>query len=214
MSDEDVQNLIAENLQRPPMLDTETGLQTAQKVFEIADSNNIESALVGGVAMYLYGSDRLTKDIDFIANQRLPLEATRFLSFGGERYAVKIGEKTIDVDWIVRRDNYKDFYKQALADAVTLSNGIRIISAEWLTILKYIAGRGKDDLDAIWLLQQSGLVNRRQIKQNLIKVAGETFGDIIFRELNKRYFYLADNQTDGDENESYESTNDYPEYNA
>ena len=213
MSDEDVQNLIAENLQRPPMLDTETGLQTAQKVFEIADSNNIESALVGGVAMYLYGSDRLTKDVDFIANQRLPLEAVRFLSFGGERYAVKIGKKTIDVDWIVRRDNYKDFYKQALADAVTLSNGVKIVSAEWLTILKYIAGRGKDDLDAIWLLQQSGLVNRQKIKRNLIKVAGETFGDIIFRELNKRYFYLADNRKDGDENESYESTNDYPEYN-
>lgn len=213
MSDEDVQKLIAENLKRPPMLDTETGLQTARKVFEIADNNNIESALVGGVAMYLYGSDRLTKDIDFIANQRLPLETVRFLSFGGERYAVKIGEKTIDVDWIVRRDNYKDFYRQALADAVILSNGIRIVSAEWLTILKYIAGRGKDDLDAIWLLQQSGLVNRRTIKQNLIKVAGETFGDIIFRELEKRYFYLADNRRDGDENSSYESTNDYPEYN-
>ncbi len=213
MSEEDVQNLIAENLKRPPMLDTETGLQTARKVFEIAANNQIESALVGGVAMYLYGSDRLTKDIDFIANQRLPLETVRFLSFGGERYGVKIGEKTIDVDWIVRRDNYKDFYRQALADAVTLSNGIKIVSAEWLTILKYIAGRGKDDLDAIWLLQQSGLVNRQKIKRNFIKVAGETFGDIIFRELEKRYFYLADNHKDGDENESYESTNDYPEYN-
>lgn len=55
----------------------------------------------------------------------------------------------------------------ALADALEIENGIRIVSPEWLVILKHLSGRPKDQLDLIWLLQESDLVNREQVKENI-----------------------------------------------
>lgn len=74
-----------------PMIDTETALEALQKVLS-AKCPETDCALVGGVAMHLYGSPRLTKDIDVIASAVLPLDAERSLGFGGARYRVKVGK--------------------------------------------------------------------------------------------------------------------------
>jgi hypothetical protein len=93
--------------------------------------------------MYLYGSPRLTKDVDIIASKQLPLEANAPLTFGGSSYTVEVGKYKVAVDWIVRNDGYRKYYRKALEEAVSLPNGIRLITPEWLVVLKTFAGRQK-----------------------------------------------------------------------
>lgn len=213
MSDEELEKLVGENMAMQTV-DMELGLQTAEKIREIAGKEKVRFAIAGGLAMHLYGFERATKDVDFLADKRLPLEVLRYVAFGGERYGVKIGRREIDVDWIIRRDKYRTIYEQALADAAELK-GWKILSPEWLIVLKYIAGRGKDRLDLLWLLQQKGLVNRRKIKEHLVKLLGD-LGSTGFLVGLQREYDLADvmARRSGDENESYiPDDEEYPNYN-
>ena len=45
-----------------PTLDEDSAIEAIETVGSVADENNIEWALVGGLALILYGSDRLTTD--------------------------------------------------------------------------------------------------------------------------------------------------------
>ncbi len=97
MSDEDykisetakkiIQNVLPgkENL----MIDTKTGLEAALKTGEIAEKEDVGWALNGGLAMHLYGSERLTEDVDIIADNFLKIPAEKILGHlkqGGVRY--------------------------------------------------------------------------------------------------------------------------------
>lgn len=216
MNDEELKNRIERNAASNEMIDTATGLKTVETVAAVADAEAVKWALVGGLAMHLYGSPRLTRDVDLIASGRISLPAERQLSFGGERYVVGVAGRNVAVDWIVRTDAARKFYEAALADALDLPSKIRIITPEWLVLLKFIAGRFKDQDDAIFLLRQSELVNRRKIRRNVLKVVGEETWALMAAGL-RRWFDLADGTAapDGDENESYRSPDfsDYPEYN-
>ena len=161
MSEKELIEYIQHNLENSPMIDMETGIAALKKLAKIAASENIEWALAGGIAMHLYGSPRLTKDVDVISLQRLPVASVRPLGFGGESYEVEVGKKKIHVDWIVREDGYRQYYVQALRDANILKNGIKVITPEWLTILKYIAGRDKDLDDVVFLLKKKRLSETR-----------------------------------------------------
>lgn len=172
MSDNEIIERVQKNVESPT-ISTDTGLEAAQKIGEIAERENVEWALVGGIAMYLYGSPRLTKDVDIIASNFVSLEANAPLTFGGSNYIIKIGKYKVAVDWIVRSDGYAKYYKTALADAVIFPNGIKLISPEWLVILKMFAGRQKDYDDAVFLLKEKDLVNRPKVKENIVKTAGE-----------------------------------------
>ena len=211
MSDEDLKKLIEKNLAKQTV-STETGLQVADKLKEIAAKEDVNFAIAGGLAMHFYGFERATMDVDFVANRRISLEVKRYLSFGGERYEIEIDGRKIPADWIVRRDKYAEIYRQALKDATEI-DGRKIISPEWLVVMKYSAGRGKDQLDLLWLLQQKGLVNRKKIKQNLKNLLGE-LGAIGFLTGLQREYDLADvmgARATGDENESYIADEDYNE---
>ena len=204
MTKKEISKLIRQNLKNNPLLDETSGLEAIEKIGGIADSYNIDWALVGGFAMYLYGSPRLTKDIDIIASKHLPLDASGKLQSGGERYIIEVEKRNVDIDWIVRSDDAKRFYQAALKDAVEISEGLPIITPEWLVILKYIAGRFKDQDDAIYLLRQKGLVSRKLIKEIIIKMAGKD----AWVSSSAGYFRLFDladgvSRPDGDENESY-----------
>jgi len=172
MSDNEIIERVQKNVESPT-ISTDTGLEAAQKIGEIAAQENIEWALVGGIAMYLYGSPRLTKDVDIIASNFVSLEANAPLTFGGNNYIIEIGKYKVAVDWIVRNDGYAKYYRAALADAVVFPNKIRLISPEWLVILKMFAGRQKDYDDTIFLLKEKDLVNRPKVKENIVKTAGE-----------------------------------------
>jgi len=156
-----------------PTISTDTGLEAAEKIGAIAAAEKIEWALTGGLAMYLYGSPRLTKDVDIIASKNVSLEANAPLTFGGNNYTVEVGKYKVAVDWIVRNDGYAKYYRGALKEAVVFPNGMRLVSPEWLVILKIFAGRQKDYDDAVFLLKEKDLVNRSKVKENIVRVGSE-----------------------------------------
>jgi len=122
--------------------------------------------------MSFYGGPRLTKDVDVMAREILRREAERSLGFGGKRYRTKVGKKDVPVDWIVRNDNVNSFYKKALDEAIVGHEDVPIITPEWLVILNFLAGRLRDQQDAVFLLKQKGLVDRRLIRRKITETIG------------------------------------------
>jgi hypothetical protein len=186
------------------LLDAESATQAIQTVAEIAKENGVDWALVGGLAMAIYGSDRTTKDIDIIADKLLPLENQGLLRQGGERYIIKTNKKAVAVDWIIRKDEFKKLFQEALNEAVEI-NGVPVLTPEWLVILKFIAGRFKDQEDAVFLLSRKGLVNRNLIKEKIIKHFGKAAWGLA-KHGYQRWFDIADGRTrdeDRDEKDGY-----------
>lgn len=175
------------------LLDDESAMKAIETVAEIANQSDINWALAGGLAVILYGSDRLTKDVDIVASRKLPLESEGTLIQGGERYNINTGKKTVAVDWIIRRDEAKIFYQEALKDAVMV-NDLPILTPEWLVILKYIAGRFKDQEDCVFLLSKKGLVSRKKLKEIIVRTGGNQVW-AVFRAGLKRWYDLADGET-------------------
>lgn len=108
--------------------------------------------------MQLYGSPRITSDVDVVAGA-LPSSLTpkKPLSFGGMIYETPA---KIDVDWIVRSDEYRQLYEEALDNAVMTDRGFAVVTPEYLAAMKLAAGRPKDEYDLTFLLSEKGLVNR------------------------------------------------------
>src|SRR5437870_6119523 len=136
MSEDDYQRLVERVLQNVanPTISTDTGVEAVQQVGRLADQEEVKWAVTGGLAMHLYGSPRLTKDVDIIASQNLSLTPEHQLSFGGSSYTLQVGKYAVPIDWIVRSDGYQKFYRAALQEAIRLPNGLRIVTPEWLVI--------------------------------------------------------------------------------
>jgi hypothetical protein len=112
-------------------------------------------AIAGGLAMQFYGSPRLTNDVDLIADSAEGLDWKKRLTFGGVRGEASNG---VDVDVIVRDDEWADLYMGALVSAVSLEEApIRVVPAEFMVVLKMIPKRDKDETDLIYLLQMKEL---------------------------------------------------------
>jgi hypothetical protein len=180
-------------------LTTEEGLKAAAIISKQAEKEGVECALAGGIAMHIFGYLRATQDVDMLASGTLALPSENTLSFGGESYSVQVGERKIMVDLIVRNDFFRDFYEAALRDAQTLPNGWRIITPEWMVILKYLAGRSKDILDLLWMLKEPKLVDRGKIAQLLERVIGQTGAQAVLRGL-ENFYVQAEVMRAGDEN--------------
>lgn len=196
MSESDYQRIVERMLANAanPTLATDTGLEAAQQVGQLAAQEEIEWALAGGLAMHLYGSPRLTKDVDIIASKDLSLTPQHPLNFGGSSYTLQVGKYSVQIDWIVRNDGHQVFYRNALKEALRLPNGLRVVSAEWLVILKYNAGRQKDLDDIVFLLRQEKLVDRPAVKQKVIETVGEG-GWLTMMSGFRRLCDLADGRT-------------------
>lgn len=175
MSENDYQQIVERLMQgvAQPMIATDVGLEAAQKFGALAAKEEIEWALAGGLAMHLYGSPRLTKDVDIIASKDLALAPRHRLGFGGSNYTLQVGKYEVPIDWIVRNDGYQIFYRAALKDAVKLPNGLRVVTPEWMVILKFNAGRQMDLDDIVFLLKQEKLVDRPTVKRKVVETAGE-----------------------------------------
>ena len=187
MTADDLEKIIKSNSAKETV-STDVGIKAGLTLAELAEKAAIDWAFAGGIAMHIYGFDRATSDVDIISNDVLNLESTKNLSFGGESYQVEIGEKLITVDWIVRNDEFAKFYFPALAEAVKIAGSIRIIAPDWLVILKHLAGRPKDQIDLIWLLQENGLVNREKVVENIKSVLGE-FAIYLINDLQSEFDY-------------------------
>ena len=187
MTQEDLKRIIERN-SAIETVSTEMGIEAGLILAKVAANAGIAWAFAGGIAMHIYGYVRATTDVDVIAAELLDHNSDRNLSFGGESYRVAVGKRLITVDWIVRTDENKEFYEMALADVLEIENGIRIVSPEWLVILKHLSGRPKDQLDLIWLLQESDIVNREQVRENIQRVLGE-YATYLIRDLQSEFDY-------------------------
>jgi len=182
------------------LLDEESATQAIKTIAELAKANGIDWALVGGLAMALYGSDRNTKVIDIIATKLLPLENQGRLKQGGERYNIRTDKRVVTVAWIIRNDEFKSLFQEALKESVKIGD-VPVLTSEWLVILKFIAGRFKDQEDAVFLLSRKGLVNREIIKEKIIKLFGKAaWGSA--KHGYQRWFDIADGRTREERNEA------------
>lgn len=92
--------------------------------------------------------------LTFIASKNLSLTPDHPLTFGGSSYTLQVGKYAAQIDWLVRSDGYRKYYEAALREAIEFPNGLRIVTPEWLVILKINAGRQKDLDDIVFLLKQ------------------------------------------------------------
>lgn len=188
MSKEEIRALLRRNSEpHHQSISTAEGLEVARAAAQAAHAQGIACALAGGLAMHLYGFTRATTDVDMIASAPLGWPVKNKLSFGGETYVATVGQREIDLDWILRDDFFLDFYDVALRDAIETEAGLFVISPEWLVILKYISGRGKDQIDLLWLLQQVGVVDRETVRKLVKAVMGEKAAALPLRELEKLF---------------------------
>jgi hypothetical protein len=196
MSETEYQELVERMLENTsvPMISSDTGIEAAQQIGQLAAQEEIEWAVAGGMAMYFYGSPRLTKDVDIIASKDLSLTPQHKLGFGGSSYTLQVGKYAVQIDWIVRNDGYQKYYRAALKDAVRLPSGLRVVTPEWLVILKLNAGRQKDLDDIVFLLKQPKTVDRPTVKRKVVETAGE---DVWLAMLSgfRRLCDLADSKT-------------------
>lgn len=124
----------------------------AEDVAEQAAVGEAVAAIAGGLAMQVWGSPRLTADLDVIADSDLGYEG-QALSFGGVRTHEGPPEKPIDLDVIVRDDEWADLYQDALENAVDVEDiPLPVVAPEYLIPMKMVAGRPKDDSDVRYLV--------------------------------------------------------------
>ena len=168
---------------------TEVGIKAAKLLAEIAGENSIEIALAGGIAMHIYGFTRATTDVDMLARAVLPLEVKRQIDFGGEGYEIDVDERKVPVDIIVRNDKLAKIYLAALNQAKLTDFGIKIVSPEWLVVMKHFSSRAKDKIDLTWLLQEEELVDRKLVEKNLIDAIGEDAAFYVIADLQSDFDY-------------------------
>lgn len=160
---------------------------TTKWVVERWRSGSGKIAMVGGAAMQFYGSDRLTKDVDFVADDTDPADrpASRLrflsdLSFGGKRY---LAPGDIPVDVIVRKDEAAPLYEASLDAADPTDEGFFIVTPEHLAAMKFDAMRAKDEIDLLWLLAQKDLVDVRKAEEIVREFLGGSRVAKEFRQL-------------------------------
>ena len=94
------------------------------------------------------------------------------LPFGGQKIEMPSG---VPVDLIVREDEYKGLYEEALRSAICTEDGQPIVRPEYLAAMKFAARRPKDNADLIFLLQQPDLLDRKLVREVVYRMVGGRF---------------------------------------
>jgi hypothetical protein len=153
-------------------------------VLKASEKYGLTTALVGGVAMQVYGSSRLTKDLDIISSGPIPdpspLRRTVPLGFGGDSYLAPDGSR---LDVIVRNDDYAGLYEEALRNAASTPEGVPIVTPEYLAAMKLAAGAPKHVLDLKWLIQQPGLLDLPKTENLIYRLMGGKYAQESFRRV-------------------------------
>jgi hypothetical protein len=166
---------------RKKFLDPALLAEAVGQVGALAKAEGVRVALIGGFALQLYGSDRLTGDVDFAAEESVrALPRGTALSFGGEQTEAPNG---VPVDIVVRHDDYAPLYADAVEKA-TRVRGVPVLVArpEHLAAMKMVASRVRDDADLEFLIA-SGTVDptkaRRIIRKYLGPYAADEFDRVV-----------------------------------
>lgn len=155
--------------------------ETIVEVAILARQEHVRIALLGGAAMQIYGSDRLTTDVDFVADDTFTLKDAHELSFGGVRGLAPNG---IPVDLIVRQDDYAELYVEALRTAQPVDGlEIPVVLPEFLAAMKLAAWRPKDEGDLQTLILSGELdikAARVVIRSFMGHHAAENFDRVVY----------------------------------
>lgn len=166
---------------RKKFLDASKIEETVQEISALAADEGVRIALTGGAAMQIYGSDRLTMDVDFIGDDVLPLKDPSPISFGGLRGKAPNG---VEVGIIVRQDANLALYEAAMITAQSVEGlPSPVVSPEYLAAMKLEAGRVKDVGDLEFLILSGELdldAARAVIGKFLGSYAVKDFNSIIY----------------------------------
>lgn len=156
--------------------------EAVREVAQAAKNENVRIAVIGGYAMQVYGSDRLTGDVDFAADDLIrAFPPGPELSFGGVQTETSSG---VPIDLVLRSDVYQPLYQDAIEKAKRVKGiPVLVARAEHLAAMKMAAGRsGKDDADLDFLIV-SGVLDvdkaRRIIAKYLGVYGAESFDRIV-----------------------------------
>jgi hypothetical protein len=147
----------------------------ATKVYEAAQREGARIALIGGFAMQYYDAPHLTRDVDFVADKGFPVgEYQTAIAFGGQHRIVE----GVVVDLIVRSDEYRGLYEEALERAEGIEGvPYLVVSPEYLVAMKMVSQRKKDeehlsflftDVELDWALTED--VVRRHLGPHSVKM--------------------------------------------
>lgn len=151
--------------------------ETLAELAEISSREAADVAVVGGVAMMVYGFDRLTMGVDVASDgYLLVLDEVRQLTFGGMVARTPGGR---EVGLIVRDDEYEQLYAQAVEAARDEGLPLRVVTPEYLLALKMAAARDEDVLDVKFLLG-AGVVDLKAAR----RIVREHLGEYAARELD------------------------------
>lgn len=172
----------------PPLLDLTTLNDAAAEVARIAKRQHVRVAMIGGMAMHMFGSPRLTGDVDVVADgpppRSMPVE--RQLTFGGVAVRTSGG---VPVDWVLRDDDFAPLYDAALNKAPRVPGfPLRVVEPEYIAAMKMAAGRGKDILDLEFLIADEAIdvvATRKIVKRFLGPYAAKEF-DVMVKEVEWR----------------------------
>ncbi len=144
--------------------------EALNQIAQLAKKEGVRVALCGGFAMQLYGSDRLTGDLDVVANKLITtLPEGTPLTFGGNQTEAPNGVPT---DIIVRTDQAKKIYTAALTAAKRISSvPVPVVTPEFLAVMKLVAKRGKDELDLEFLIK-SKVIDLKKTRALVEKLVG------------------------------------------
>lgn len=162
---------------RTKFLDPKDIDEAIAEAAEAAHLGKVETAILGGVAMIVHGSDRLTKDVDVACrDEYLPgMKPVKALMFGG---AATLTPKGHPLDIIVRSDDYRDLYIAAIEHARDEGLALPVVTPEYLAALKMAAARDKDELDLKTLIRL-GVLDLNQtrdiIREHLGRYAAKAF---------------------------------------
>jgi hypothetical protein len=161
-----------------PLLSTADLDALSRALSKEAEGEGLRMAVAGGFAMNLYGSRRLTADLDVIADRELDpyqyaeagLTKAGRMAFGGQKFKTR---NKVPVDWIVRQDRAAELYREALEMARKAPGGLpyRIVPATYLAAMKFWANRPKDHED-LKVLLSLGAVNLRQVRGIIRRTLG------------------------------------------
>lgn len=167
---------IANKFLSPDVID-----ESIDEVHRLARLNGQEVALAGGIAMQVYGSDRLTADVDVIAEEPIPGVVSEGLLAIIPGYKGRL-PNGVAVDVIVPdpENDWYDLFRHARKAAVPLEAGsIPVVTREYMIALKMMAGREDKDLGDLYFLltdkHTNMMVARNVVRAELGKYAGKEF---------------------------------------
>jgi hypothetical protein len=155
--------------------------EAAAEIAQIAEAEHVRTALVGGYALQLYGSPRLTGDLDVVAERAIEaLPEGEALSFGGYQSNAPNG---VPVDVVLRDDDYVSLYEAALLSAVDVHESpIPVVQPEYIAAMKMVAGRARDEADLEWLITSQTIDlprTKKIVRQHLGPYAVQEFDRIV-----------------------------------